>query len=72
MLYIYEWAFDIPCYFIAPYVAKQIRRETDFENEARNSERTAEFLAKEPNLRDRVFVPCVMRLSFVHTMSLET
>lgn len=59
MLYIYEWAFDIPCYFIAPYVAKQIRRETDFENEARNSERTAEFLSKEPNLRDRVFVPCV-------------
>ena len=57
MLYLYEWAFSIPCYFIAPYVAKQMRLEVDFENEARNSEKTAKALAAEPTLRDKVFVP---------------
>ena len=57
MLYFYEWAFSIPCYFIAPYVAQQIRHETDFVNEARNSERTAAYLAHEPSLRDKVYVP---------------
>lgn len=59
MLYLYEWSFNIPCYFMAPYVAKQIRLETDFINEAQNSERTAEYLANEPALRDKVFVPRV-------------
>jgi aarF domain-containing kinase len=59
MLYIYEWAFAIPCYFVAPYVAKQIRRETDFIHEAQNSERTAAYLANEPALRNTVFVPRV-------------
>lgn len=59
MLYLYEWAFNIPCYFMAPYVAKQIRLETDFINEAKNSERTAEALAEEPSLRDKVLVPRV-------------
>lgn len=59
MLYVYEWAFKIPCYFIAPYVAKQIRRETDFLNEAKNSEETANFLAQEKGLRNKVYVPKV-------------
>ena len=59
MLYFYEWAFSIPCYFIAPYVAQQIRHETDFIHEARNSERTAAYLAHEPSLRGKVFVPQV-------------
>jgi len=59
MLYLYEWAFSIPCYFIAPYVAKQMRLEVDFINEAHNSENTAKALAAEPTLRDKVFVPKV-------------
>lgn len=59
LLWIYEKAFQIPCYFIAPYVAQQIKQETDFLNEADNSERTARFIADEPSLRDKIHVPYV-------------
>ena len=33
--------------------------ETDFENEAANSERMASLVASEPRLRDRVYIPKV-------------
>ena len=33
--------------------------ETDFENEAANSERMASLVASEPRLRDRVYIPRV-------------
>lgn len=59
MLYLYEKAFKIPCYFMADYTAAQLRRETDFINEAKNSERTAAYLADEPSLRNKVYVPKV-------------
>ena len=63
MLNVFQWAFDIPVAFTGPYITKQIKRETDFEQEARNSEQTAEALAKEPILRDSVYVPCVELLA---------
>lgn len=59
LLWIYEKAFQIPCYFVAPYVSQQIKQETDFLNEAQNSERTARFIADEPSLRDKIYVPKV-------------
>ncbi|KAL7008769.1 hypothetical protein EMMF5_001515 [Cystobasidiomycetes sp. EMM_F5] len=59
MLYVYELAFKIPVYFTAPYVAQQIRLEANFLNEAKNSERTAASLAKEPSLSNIVYVPKV-------------
>lgn len=57
LLWIYEKAFQIPCYFVAPYVSQQIKQETDFLNEAENSERTARYVADEPSLRDKIYVP---------------
>lgn len=60
MLYVYELAFKIPVYFTAPYVAQQIRLEANFLNEAKNSERTAASLAKEPSLSNIVYVPWVV------------
>ncbi|KZO91033.1 ABC1-domain-containing protein [Calocera viscosa TUFC12733] len=60
LLYVYEKLFDIPCYFIADYVTDNIRKETDFANEARNAEKTRAFVLAEPSLRDKVIVPRVI------------
>lgn len=46
--------------------------ETDFENEANNSERMADFVSKEPRLRDRVYIPKVYHeLSSKRVMTAE-
>ncbi|KZT52596.1 ABC1-domain-containing protein [Calocera cornea HHB12733] len=60
LLYVYEKLFDIPCYFIADYVTDNIRRETDFLNEAANAARTRALVLAEPSLRDKVLVPRVI------------
>lgn len=43
----------------ADFVTDHLRRELDFELEARNAQRTAELVAQEPNLADRVYIPKV-------------
>ncbi|KAH9450403.1 hypothetical protein MJO29_014533 [Puccinia striiformis f. sp. tritici] len=59
LLYVYQNVFELPVYFIAHYVSDQIRKETDFINEARNSERTATLIKEDSVLKDKIYVPKV-------------
>ncbi|KAL3493766.1 ABC1 family-domain-containing protein [Aspergillus germanicus] len=59
--WIYSRVFDIPFYSLVPYVSERLFLETDFENEADNSEQMAKFVAGEHRLRDRVYIPKVYR-----------
>ena len=59
MTRIYTWYFDLPLYSLVPYVTERLLLETDFENEARNSEKMAQLVAGEPRLRNRVYIPKV-------------
>ena len=57
---------------MVPYVAERLQLETDFVNEADNSERMARLVASEPRLRGRVYVPKVYReLSSKRIMTAE-
>ncbi|KAK7894788.1 hypothetical protein LTR67_005527 [Exophiala xenobiotica] len=56
---IYTWWFDIPLYTLVPYITERLLLECDFQNEAENSKRMAEFVKGEPRLRDRVYIPKV-------------
>ena len=58
---IYTWYFDIPLYSLVPFVVERLQLETDFENEADNSERMAQLVAGESRLRNRVYIPRVYR-----------
>ncbi|GAA6023072.1 hypothetical protein JCM8202_004662 [Rhodotorula sphaerocarpa] len=57
LLWSYEKIFDLPVAFVSQYVSEQMRKEGNLRHEADNAMRTAEYLAKEPTLRDRVRVP---------------
>uniref|UniRef100_A0A8H7XXJ9 ABC1 atypical kinase-like domain-containing protein n=1 Tax=Psilocybe cubensis TaxID=181762 RepID=A0A8H7XXJ9_PSICU len=52
-----HWAFDLPVYFVVDFIADHLRQELDFVNEARNAQQTADYIAKEPLLRDKVYIP---------------
>ncbi|KAL3464303.1 ABC1 family-domain-containing protein [Aspergillus heterothallicus] len=70
--WIYSRVFDIPFYSLVPYVSERLFLETDFENEADNSEQMAKFVAGESRLRDRVYIPKVYReLSSKRVMTAE-
>ncbi|KAK5063075.1 hypothetical protein LTR84_005151 [Exophiala bonariae] len=56
---IYTWWFDLPLYSLVPYITERLELECDFQNEARNSRKMAEFVKSEPRLRDRVYIPQV-------------
>ncbi|OAA62435.1 ABC1 domain containing protein [Niveomyces insectorum RCEF 264] len=56
---IYSWWFDLPLYSLVPFVAERLMLETDFVNEAKNSETMRRLVQSEPSLRDRVYVPTV-------------
>ncbi|KAL8706912.1 MAG: hypothetical protein Q9201_000072 [Fulgogasparrea decipioides] len=69
---IYTWLFDIPLYSLVPYISERLLLETDFVNEANNSERMAKLVAGESRLRDRVYIPKVYReLSSKRIMTAE-
>ena len=69
---IYSKWFDIPFNSLVPYIAERLSLETDFENEATNSETMAELVAGESRLRDRVYIPKVYReLSSKRVMTAE-
>ncbi|KAL7277893.1 hypothetical protein ACG7TL_008842 [Trametes sanguinea] len=60
VMWIYEnYLFDLPVYFVVDFISDHLRRELDFELEAKNAQRTAEFIAAEPRLADRVYIPHV-------------
>lgn len=64
--------FDIPFDSLVPFVSERLSLETDFENEADNSEKMAELVAGESRLRGRVYVPKVYReLSSRRVMTAE-
>ncbi|KAJ5198221.1 uncharacterized protein N7498_007338 [Penicillium cinerascens] len=70
--FIYSKLFDIPFYTLIPYISERLSLETDFENEANNSEEMARLVAGEPRLRDRVYIPKVYReLSSRRVMTAE-
>lgn len=70
--YLYSKAFQIPFYGLVPYVTERLFLETDFENEADNAERMEKFIAAEPRLRNRVYIPKVYReLSSKRVMTAE-
>ncbi|KAG0228382.1 hypothetical protein BGX31_006593 [Mortierella sp. GBA43] len=57
----YEYMFDLPLSFAVDYTTRHLREETDFENEARNSELCNEFLQTDPNLKTQVYVPKIFK-----------
>lgn len=69
---IYTKWFDLPLYSLVPYITERLMLETDFVNEANNSEQMAELVAGEPRLRGRVYIPKVYReLSSKRIMTAE-
>jgi aarF domain-containing kinase len=56
---VYSWWFDLPFDKLVPFITERLRLETDFENEAMNSETMRRLVEAEPGLRGRVYVPKV-------------
>ncbi|TQV93492.1 Atypical/ABC1 protein kinase [Cordyceps javanica] len=55
--WIYSKWFDIPFYSFVPYVAERLELETDFVNEAKNSDTMRDLINNEKSMRGRVYVP---------------
>lgn len=69
---VYSWWFDLPIYTLVPYISERLMLETDFENEANNSEEMKKFVQGEKRLRARVYIPKVYReLSSKRVMTAE-
>jgi aarF domain-containing kinase len=69
---IYTWWSDLPLYTLVPYISERLMLETDFINEADNSERMEKLVDSEPRLRGRVYIPEVYRdLSSKRVMTTE-
>lgn len=58
---VYSWWFDLPVDSLVPYISERLQLETDFVNEANNSEQMEAHIKAEPRLRDRVYIPKVYR-----------
>ncbi|SPQ19699.1 ee82cb63-66d1-461e-b8a2-fb2e883328e0 [Thermothielavioides terrestris] len=56
---VYTWWFDLPLYSLVPFITERLMLETDFENEAKNSEIMRQLVNSEPSLRGRVYIPPV-------------
>lgn len=59
MTWVYSWWFDLPLYSLVPFITERLELETDFENEAKNSETMRDLVNSEPSLKGRVYVPPV-------------
>ncbi|KAL4897581.1 ABC1 family-domain-containing protein [Aspergillus ambiguus] len=57
--WVYSKVFDIPFYSLVPYINERLYLETDFQNEAQNSETMSRLVAGESRLRGRVYIPRV-------------
>ncbi|KAI1307372.1 hypothetical protein EDD11_004486 [Mortierella claussenii] len=57
----YEYIFDLPMSFAVDYTIKHLREETDFVNEARNSEICNAFLQTDSKIRQQAHVPKVFK-----------
>lgn len=56
---VYTTLFDLPLYSLVPFITERLMLETDFENEAKNSELMRRLVNQEPSLRGRVYIPPV-------------
>ncbi|KAK6956181.1 hypothetical protein Daesc_001454 [Daldinia eschscholtzii] len=56
---IYTWWFDLPLYSLVPFITERLMLETDFEEEAKNSEMMRSLVNSEPSLKGRVYIPQV-------------
>jgi aarF domain-containing kinase len=56
---IYSWWFDIPMHTLVPFISERLMLETDFANEANNSEEMERCIQGESRLRNRVYIPKV-------------
>jgi len=61
MMKVYTYWFDLPLMSLVPYISERLKLETDFVNEADNSEEMKALIAGEPRLRGRVYIPKVYR-----------
>ncbi|KAK2591631.1 hypothetical protein QQS21_010673 [Conoideocrella luteorostrata] len=57
--WIYSKFFDIPLYSLVPFITERLELETDFLNEAKNSETMRNLVNSEKSLKGRVYVPVV-------------
>ncbi|KAI9163345.1 atypical abc1 abc1-b kinase [Paramyrothecium foliicola] len=57
--WIYSKWFDLPLYNLVPFIAERLELETDFVNEAKNSEAMRQLVNSEPKLRGKVYIPTV-------------
>lgn len=57
--WIYSRWFDLPFYSLVPYIAERLELETDFVNEAKNSETMRNLINAEKSMKGRVYVPTV-------------
>ncbi|PQE06122.1 ABC1 family protein [Rutstroemia sp. NJR-2017a BBW] len=63
---------DLWTFSLVPYITERLMLETDFVNEANNAEKMAEFVAGEPRLNGRVYIPKAYReLSSKRIMTTE-
>ncbi|KAF5022150.1 hypothetical protein F66182_5800 [Fusarium sp. NRRL 66182] len=57
--WIYSKWFDLPLYKLVPFITERLELETDFINEAKNSEKMRELVNGEKTLKGRVYIPTV-------------
>jgi aarF domain-containing kinase len=69
---VYSWWFDLPIHTLVPYISERLMLETDFVNEANNSEEMNACIQAEPRLRSKVYIPKIYRdLSSRRVMTAE-
>lgn len=57
----FAWSFDLPLSSLVPYISERLALETDFINEANNSDRMKACIENEPRLRGKVYIPKIYR-----------
>ena len=58
-MWIYSKWFDLPLYALVPFISERLELETDFINEAKNSETMRKLINSEKSLKGRVYIPTV-------------
>lgn len=57
--WIYSKWFDLPLYTLVPFITERLELETDFVNEAKNSDTMRQLVNNEKKLKGRVYIPTV-------------
>ncbi|EIN08686.1 ABC1-domain-containing protein [Punctularia strigosozonata HHB-11173 SS5] len=59
VIYLYEWAFDLPVTAFVDYTCRQFRQELDFNKEVNNARLMSAAIDSDPRISGRVYVPKV-------------